>query len=70
MGKIFGISDLPVSTIMSPFEHISLKQPGQLGVKISEGMVDNKFIKRLPSRKSVLISNILNGLKQPFSKSK
>lgn len=24
MGKIFGISDLPVSTIMSPFEQISV----------------------------------------------
>ena len=70
MGKIFGISDLPVSTIMSPFEHISLKQPEQLGVKISEGAVDNKFVRRIPSRKSSIIFNILNGLKQPFSKSK
>lgn len=26
MGKIFGISDLPVSTIMTPFEPISIPQ--------------------------------------------
>ena len=27
MGKVFGISDLPVSTIMSPFEPIKLPKP-------------------------------------------
>ena len=70
MGRIFRISDLPVSTIMSPFEHINLKQPEQLGVRISESAVDNKFLRRIPNRKSLLISNILNGLKQPLGKSK
>ena len=27
MGKIFGISDLPVSTIMTPFEPVKVPEP-------------------------------------------
>ena len=45
MGKIFGISDLPVSTIMSPFEPIVIKAPVCRAVeKVADGRVDNKFL--------------------------
>ena len=48
MGKIFGISDLPVSTIMSPFEPIVIKAPVCRAVeKVADGRVDNKFLTKM-----------------------
>ena len=46
MGKIFGISDLPVSTIMTPFEHLTIEAPvgSRVFEKTVEGKVDNKFL--------------------------
>ena len=42
MGKIFGISDLPVSTIMTPFEKIQLPKPS---VKKSKGWENSSIAK-------------------------
>ena len=45
MGKIFGISDLPVSTIMTPFEPIVIKpRVVKTFEKVYDGKVDNKFL--------------------------
>ena len=43
MGKIFGISDLPVSTIMSPFEHVKFKKQYPTKILSSQNQAD-RFI--------------------------
>ena len=57
MGKIFGISDLPVSTIMTPFEPVykSTKQPSPKVPKVVD-----VFEKKVNSR------NVASKIKQAF----
>ena len=66
MGRIFGISDLPVSTIMSPFEPIIIENPqtARTVTKVFDGRVDNKFL--LNRRKYV--SNPVLRMKYGFGK--
>ncbi len=74
MGKIFGISDLPVSTIMTPFEPIIDFKPQYKKTKTV--LVDQKpdvFIPttKLPKKNSKSFVNMRNGfgkLMKHFSK--
>ncbi len=69
MGKIFGISGLPVSTIMSPFEHVSLRPVSRPHVSVKNGAVDNKFIGAYQRGANNRLLGILYGLiKQPGGK--
>lgn len=70
MGKIFGIADLPVSTIMTPFEPIvippdpALKEIETAG-KIAKSMkiTEDKFIpKELTRAKSPKFLDMRNGI--------
>lgn len=69
MGKIFGISDLPVSTIMSPFEGIKMPKAQELQVlnKTCDGA--DKFVSSATTGKTVKnTNNILKILKRAFKK--
>lgn len=74
MGKIFGISDLPVSTIMTPFEPISVPQPPKNEVKplYDNSQKPDVFVsKELPAKKTKSFLNMRNGigrLMKSFSK--
>lgn len=69
MGKIFGISDLPVSTIMSPFEHVSLRPVSRPHVSVKNGAVDNKFIEAYQrGANNRLLAIVSSLIKQPGGK--
>ena len=79
MGKIFGISDLPASTIMTPFEPIIISPDSttrnvELATKIAEKykITEDKFIpKELTRAKSPRFLDMRNGfgkLMKHFSK--
>lgn len=74
MGKIFGISDLPVSTIMTPFEPIIIEAPkvGKVVERVIDGKVDNKFIakqKKFISNPILRMRYGIGRLMKHFSKS-
>ena len=77
MGKIFGISDLPASTIMTPFEPIVIapKQTssGRNIIKKSKknGIVEDKFISQnvIKSNPVIKMRNGFGKLMKHFSKS-
>ena len=79
MGKIFGIADLPISTIMSPFEPIlDFRNPYEdevdYAIKNQRSKIQNTsdvFVSKTPKAKSNPIINRQNGfekLMKHFSK--
>lgn len=78
MGKIFGISDLPVSTIMTPFEPLEVPKPEYnkvLGERFYEKGTDDvadRFIsknKNIKSNPFVRMRNGIGKLMKSFSRS-
>ena len=67
MGKIFGISDLPISTIMSPFEPIiEFKPPFEDELDYARNSAKNfqqpdVFVSKTPKVKSNPIIKMRNG---------
>ena len=63
MGKIFGISDLPVSTIMTPFEPVYcpvvIQKPLE---KVFNGKVDNKFLPKQGNKVSNYVIKMRYGI--------
>ena len=66
MGKIFGISDLPVSTIMTPFEHIKLAKQYPTKILNSQNLAD-RFVS---SNKKNVTNNGIGKLIAHFGKIK
>ena len=79
MGKIFGISDLPVSTIMTPFEPITIQpNPSSKEIELAEkiaqklALTEDRFIpKELSKARIPKFLDMRNGfgkLMKHFSK--
>lgn len=65
MGKIFGISDLPVSTIMTPFEPVvEFKNPNEIDYKTALKSQSKKF----ENQKDAFISKESKPKSNPFVK--
>lgn len=62
MGKIFGIADLPVSTILTPFEQIEVPQPPVRELSGSYRVKDNGL---LGPSKDVVVSKNLKAKSNP-----
>lgn len=64
MGKIFGISDLPVSTIMSPFEEIKVPKPKETVVYKTKHINQDAFV----SKTKKVVSNPFIKMRNGFGK--
>lgn len=74
MGKIFGISDLPVSTIMTPFEPVVIPAPTHAELRKAVNTADKPDVfvsKNLPKKNQKSFIDMRNGigrLMKSFSK--
>lgn len=62
MGKIFGISNNPVSTITSVFEPLKLEAPKVPVTKLYFANAEDKFVPAKPYHKSNPIVKMRNGI--------
>lgn len=68
MGKIFGIANLPVSTIMTPFEPVvEFKNPNQNLKKVRTSKIESSAELFLPEPKPVTVTSFVR-MRKGFGK--
>ena len=61
MGKIFGISDLPVTIFTTPLEPVKLTRPEYVRVKHLRFMSDQYSAQKMPAKRANLFLKMRNG---------